>query len=144
METASEIIQLIHEQMEKTNSMATTAFVRSTVTCSLTIGPSGAILKGWITYNDERYGKIYFESGKIREHSGLFAGGGLALDNFMVLVPQQVQSPGKFNAHGVLAGGTLMLQSDDGTPVFKEPLALAGTGFPGWSAVGETHFEKTK
>jgi hypothetical protein len=139
MEQQNEIMEKIHESL--TANQSSKSYIEAAVTCSLTVGFTGATLKGWITFNDQSKGKIHFKSGKIHGHKWYFVGAG-ALPSVKVLIPEKVEKTGSFEASGSVAGGALMLYSKDGTPIFEVPFPVAGAGAPYWKANGDVNYTK--
>ncbi len=140
-----EVMQEIHNEQLKVK-IGNGGYVNATVTCSLTVGPAGANLQGWITYNDGKLGKVHFISGTIREHAGACAVAAAIPDAMLVLEPGEIQSHGSFAASGgglIVVGGALTLFNADGV-VILQGLPLAGTGTPYYEVKGECNFERTE
>ena len=131
-------LQKVHENIVKENN--SDSYFPATVTCTIDLAGGGGHLHGWITYNDETLGKKYFESIKVHQHFGMFAGGG-ALDFFAVLTPAAIKNAGSFEASGSCGGGVLMLFNDAGEKVFKIQFPVGGIGTPYWSIKGDLRFE---
>ena len=141
MENAKEVLEQLHEHMTQIKNDG--EYIEAALTCSLTVGFAGATLQGWITYNNQHYGKVYFEAKMITQHAMFFAGAG-ALPSVQVLVPERIKNEGRFEASGSFVGGGLMLFSQDGTQVLEAAFPVAGAGAIYWSAQGEVHFTITK
>lgn len=103
------------------------------VSATLTIGPAGAHLQGWITYLDGKYGKIHFKSKKVHDKSGLFAGA-FAFPAWPTLLPDSILGkPGRTKVTGSASSGVVSLFAG-GNLIGAFPVGGAGTPWPfGWS-----------
>ncbi|MEM9556559.1 MAG: hypothetical protein AAGC60_20035 [Acidobacteriota bacterium] len=119
---------------------ASPGYEPAAISASLSVGPAGSGMQGWITYDRPGRNKIYFR--KIAEHSrsGLFAGGGPGVTG--VLEPDFLEGKrGTFRADGFGTAGVLQLWCE-GKPVFFTRLVLAGAGLGPWHVEGEVAFER--
>lgn len=108
------------------------------VSTSVTVGPGGANVKGWITYATT---KIYFENGEIEYSSGAFAGAGAGVRMSVMRSDLIAGKTGTYKAEGWGAGasgGALNLYLD-GVKVLG-PVVISGTGFGQFKSEGEAKF----
>ena len=138
MGSVCEVTKGIHDEMVQ--NVKSENFVRAIVTLSMSTAFTGGNLEGWITYNDESYGKKYFKSTVIHEHSGIFAGAA-AYPEYLVIVPSCLGAMGRFEAAGGAVGGLFMLFSERGEKILLPEMFVPGVGTPYWSLKGEIRFE---
>lgn len=109
------------------------------VSATLSIGPSGAHLQGWITYLGGGLGKIHFKSTRISSKSGLYAGA-FAFPSLPVAKPDAILGKkGRTKVDGSWSTGVVTLYAGS-TLIGVFP--VAGSGAFGWSLDAEVVFTK--
>ncbi|MCG8457746.1 MAG: hypothetical protein MI919_15835 [Holophagales bacterium] len=116
-------------------------YINCAVSASLSVGPEGAGMQGWITYTESGR-KIYFRlQGEPSTYHGLFAGGG-AFALIGALRPERLSGKtGTFTATGWFGEGAMALHVD-GRPVLTMAIPLVGVGAFHWKVEGKVSFEE--
>ncbi|MFT3775906.1 MAG: hypothetical protein QM820_61970 [Minicystis sp.] len=110
-------------------------YVGAAVSASLTSGPDGATLQGWITYSLTE--KVYFELTKVTNQEGLPIAMTGGLPYFLTLRSALIAGKtGSFVATGWGPAGSLQIKVD-GRKVFWIELAMGGAGLGTWRVEGE-------
>ncbi len=117
-------------------------YMDAAVSVSLSVGPQGGGMQGWLTYARTGPGpnKIYFRATRITSYrGGAFAGGG-GLPILPVLAMSRVEGrTGVFRASGHTAG-VIQLWIDN-VPVLIAPLPVGGWSWDLWQLEGEVKFD---
>ncbi len=135
-DTLERTVKSIQESDTSLSSAHTPAFVA----ISLSTGPEGGHLDGWFTYIDNGYGKVHIKSGKLIEHTGLFAG--VHASALAQLPPpgEFAGKPGTVKASGGLFGGSVSFYDDNNNLIGQFP--VTGPGTPSWSFKAHVTYTK--
>lgn len=125
---------------ESSDSAASMEVAAAAISATLSIGPAGGNLQGWITYLGNQYGKIHFKNGKVISHTGLYAGA-FAFPAVPVALPNAIiGKKGRVLANGSGPAGVVTLWAG-GTLVGDFP--IAGAGLPtNWSFEADMNYTK--